>query len=159
MIRIIINCLKKLTIKIFLAPSPRQRSRIRTNPWISNSELESSNHFNSFDSKVNTFSDKKSNRDSMGSTMTSSSGINLISNSDSNERKEEFSESESSTEKPCKNSSEKFVKLFPKKQQSAKFPISISTTQHDGSDEDATLNEIGKFDESYVYEKENDFHR
>ena len=47
----------------------------------------------------------------------------------------------------------------PKRELSVKLPISISTTQHEGSDEDATLNEIGKFDESYVYEKENDFLR
>lgn len=37
--------------------------------------------------------------------------------------------------------------------------VSNSTNQHGESDDDATLNEIGKFDESYVYEKENDFLR
>lgn len=51
------------------------------------------------------------------------------------------------------------VKPSTKKDLKVNLPISISTTQHEGSDDDATLNEIGKFDESYVYEKENDFLR
>lgn len=37
--------------------------------------------------------------------------------------------------------------------------VSNLTNRHGESDDDATLNEIGKFDESYVYEKENDFLR
>lgn len=65
--------------------------------------------------------------------------------------------SDSSTEKPSKT----FVSLneFRRKyKKDSSQHVSNSTNQHE-SDDDATLNEIGKFDESYVYEKENDFLR
>lgn len=71
----------------------------------------------------------------------------------------------SSTEKPTSKmliSPKDFRKKFAKKQDNSisnQLPISISSTQRDGSDDDETLNEIGKFDESYVYEKENDILR
>lgn len=64
----------------------------------------------------------------------------------------------SSTEKPSKTlvSLTEFRRKYRK--DNSQY-ISISTNQHGESDDDATLNEIGKFDESYVYEKENDFLR
>jgi hypothetical protein len=121
------------------------------------------------DFKASGLANKKRDRDSTGST--TSSGIK--SNSDeSNEQQKNIkkpvnghitdSDSSSSTEKPSKTlvSLNEFRKKFGKKESSNQLPISISTTTHHGeSDEDATLNEIGKFDESYVYEKENDIIR
>lgn len=155
------------------APSPRQRCRIRTNPWVPTVDPEPlimpTTPTNS------NLNNKKRDRDSTGSTTTSSSGIK--SNSDeSNEMQTQKSnkkssnghitdsDSSSSTEKPNKTlvSLNEFRKKFnsnSKKENSNQLPISISTTQHGESDEDATLNEIGKFDESYVYEKENDIIR
>jgi hypothetical protein len=152
----------------FSAPSPRQRCRIKTNPWLSTIEPEPL-----IMPAVNSPSNKKRDRNSTGST-TSSSGIK--SNSDeSNEQKNNNSngtstkkpnghitdsDSSSSTEKPSKTlvSLTEFRRKYGKP--TSQLPISISTTtQHEGSDEDATLNEIGKFDESYVYEKENDIIR
>ncbi|KAL7016537.1 hypothetical protein ACKWTF_010049 [Chironomus riparius] len=170
----------------FRTPSPRQRCRIRTNPWFSNidpelsmpndSKLGNTNNNNSNNSKINNnlngnaSSKQKRDRDSTGST-TSSSGIK--SNSDeSNEQEQKNkkivnghltdSDSSSSTEKPSKTiaSLADFRKKYGNNNSNntskKELPISISTTQQDGSDDDATLNEIGKFDESYVYEKEND---
>lgn len=110
--------------------------------------------------RITTPSSNRKDRDSLGST-TSSSGIKSNSD-DSNEKERKATDSDSSsTEKPSKTllSLNEFRKKFGKKETSSQLPISISTTQHDGSDDDATLNEIGKFDESYVYEKENDFLR
>lgn len=87
----------------------------------------------------------------------------MISNSDSNDKERQITESDSSsTEKPTSKiliSPKDFRRKFTKKDNSNQLPISISSTQRDGSDDDETLNEIGKFDESYVYEKENDFLR
>lgn len=137
----------------FLAPSPRQRSRIRTNPWISIESEAQNPPCSTFDLRTNLSNNNNNNdkkdRDSTGST-TSSSGINVVYTN-------EISDSESSsTEKPSKmlKSPKMLTRLSTKKDLSSKLPISISTTQHEGSDDDATLNEIGKFDESYVYEKD-----
>lgn len=106
---------------------------------------------------------KRRNRDS-GDSATSSSGIK--SNSDESNGKLKGrkntghlsdSDSSSSTEKPSKT----FVSLneFKRKYKKDSQHVSNSTNHHGDSDEDATLNEIGKFDESYVYEKENDILR
>lgn len=107
---------------------------------------------------------KRRDRDSCDSA-TSSSGIK--SNSDeSNEKLKgrknaghlSDSDSSSSTEKPSKTlvSLNEFRRKYKKDNSQH---VSNSTNQHGESDDDATLNEIGKFDESYVYEKENDFLR
>lgn len=106
---------------------------------------------------------KRRDRDS-GDSATSSSGIK--SNSDESNEKQKgrknqahLSDSDSSsTEKPSKTlvSLTEFRRKY--KKESSQL-VSYSTNQHGDSDEDATLNEIGKFDESYVYEKENDFLR
>lgn len=170
---------------LFTAPSPRQRCRIRTNPWFSNidpelsmpndSKLGNNNNNSKINNNLNgnASSKQKRDRDSTGST-TSSSGIK--SNSDeSNEQEQKNkkiinghltdSDSSSSTEKPSKTIAsladfrKKYANNNSNNTSKKELPISISTTQHDGSDDDATLNEIGKFDESYVYEKENDIVR
>lgn len=104
-------------------------------------------------------------RDS-GDSATSSSGIK--SNSDeSNEKLKgrknptghlSDSDSSSSTEKASRT----LVSLseFRKKYRKETSQLASNSTNRQGeSDDDATLNEIGKFDESYVYEKENDFLR
>lgn len=108
---------------------------------------------------------KRRDRDSCDSA-TSSSGIK--SNSDeSNEKLKgrktnqphlSDSDSDSSTEKPSKTlvSLTEFRRKYKKETSQL---VSNSTNQHGESDDDATLNEIGKFDESYVYEKENDILR
>lgn len=104
-------------------------------------------------------------RDSCDSA-TSSSGIK--SNSDeSNEKLKNRknpghlsdSDSSSSTEKPSKTlvSLNEFRRKY--KKESSQHVSHSTTNQHGESEDDATLNEIGKFDESYVYEKENDFLR
>jgi hypothetical protein len=108
--------------------------------------------------KANLASSKR-DRDSTGSTVTTFSEISY---KNSIENKiEDFDSESSSTEKPSKMLKSPMIvnNMRQKNEPAPKLPISISTTQHDGSDEDATLNEIGKFDESYVYEKENDFLR
>ena len=71
------------------------------------------------------------------------------------------SDSSSSTEKPSKTlvSLNEFRRKYKKENNNSSQHVSNSTHQHGESDDDATLNEIGKFDESYVYEKENDFLR
>lgn len=143
------------------APSPRQRCRIRTNPWFSSVDPEPFNIPTDFKA----MGSKRRDRDS-GDSATSSSGIK--SNSDESNEKQKgrknqahLSDSDSSsTEKPSKTlvSLTEFHRKY-KKENSQSQLVSYSTNQHGDSDEDATLNEIGKFDESYVYEKENDFLR
>ncbi|CRK86932.1 CLUMA_CG000753, isoform A [Clunio marinus] len=142
----------------FRTPSPRQRCRIRTNPWFSSVDPEPFNITTDFKAPIK----QRRDRDS-GDSATSSSGIK--SNSDeSNEKLKgrknsghlSDSDSSSSTEKPNKTlvSLTEFRKKYKKENSQH---VSNSTNQHGDSDDDATLNEIGKFDESYVYEKENDF--
>jgi len=160
------------------APSPRQRCRIRTNPWFSTcTEPEPFGipmDFKALSSTMTTTTStaaggklRNNNRDSCDSA-TSSSGIK--SNSDESNEKLKVknsnskghlsdSDSTSSTEKPNKTliSLTEFRRKYRKDNSQH---MSNSTNQRGGdSDDDATLNEIGKFDESYVYEKENDFLR
>lgn len=156
----LISFLSTLPFFCTTAPSPRQRCRIRTNPWFSSVDPEPFNIPTDFQPG----NKQRRDRDSDHSA-TSSSGIK--SNSDeSNEklkgRKNQThlsdSESSSSTEKPSKTliSLTEFRRKYKKE---SSQHASNSTNQHGESDDDATLNEIGKFDESYVYEKENDFLR
>lgn len=157
----------------FLAPSPRQRCRIRTNPWFSSVEPDTfvTNNGTNAERNNNSSNKQKRDRNSTGST-TSSSGIKTNSD-ESNEKIERpnerissglitDSDSSSSTEKPSRTFAtltELKKKCNNNKKEASQLPISISTTQHGETDDDATLNEIGKFDESYVYEKENDIIR
>lgn len=107
----------------------------------------------------------RKDRDS-GDSATSSSGIK--SNSDESNDKLKGrkpqghlsdSDSSSSTEKPSKTlvSLTEFRRKY--KKDSSQLASNSTNQQAGDSDDDATLNEIGKFDESYVYEKENDFLR
>ncbi|XP_053673944.1 uncharacterized protein LOC128724203 [Anopheles nili] len=133
------------------SPSPRQRCRIRTNPWLTTADgaLASANCL------------KRTEQDS-GST---SSGIKSSSGTDDNKHDSKQPNALSDTD--SSSSTEKIVnrKMFTPKSlkkmgdfsrlDSKSAPVTIGSNQE--SDEDATLNEMmGKFDESYHYEKETD---
>ncbi|EAA09737.4 AGAP004835-PA [Anopheles gambiae str. PEST] len=132
-------------------PSPRQRCRIRTNPWLTTADgaLASANCV------------KRTEPDS-GST---SSGIKSSSGTDDNKNNNNKSNALSDTD--SSSSTEKIVNRKPftpktlkkmadfSRLDSRSAPVTIGSNQD--SDEDATLNEMmGKFDESYHYEKETD---
>uniref|UniRef100_A0A1S4GMA8 Uncharacterized protein n=1 Tax=Anopheles gambiae TaxID=7165 RepID=A0A1S4GMA8_ANOGA len=133
------------------SPSPRQRCRIRTNPWLTTADgaLASANCV------------KRTEPDS-GST---SSGIKSSSGTDDNKNNNNKSNALSDTD--SSSSTEKIVNRKPftpktlkkmadfSRLDSRSAPVTIGSNQD--SDEDATLNEMmGKFDESYHYEKETD---
>uniref|UniRef100_A0A182J060 Uncharacterized protein n=1 Tax=Anopheles atroparvus TaxID=41427 RepID=A0A182J060_ANOAO len=132
------------------SPSPRQRCRIRTNPWLTTADgVLASNCL------------KRTEQDS-GST---SSGIKSSSGTDDNKNDNMKPNALSDTD--SSSSTEKIVNkkiLTPKSLKKAcdiarldskSAPVTIGSNQD--SDEDATLNEMmGKFDESYHYEKETD---
>lgn len=165
-------------IIIFPAPSPRQRCRIKTNPWLSSVDPEPFNiptsdlkmskttaNVNGLSNSTSSPKQHRRDRDS-GDSATSSSGIK--SNSDeSNEklrgRKNQGhlsdSESDSSTEKPSKTLMSLNDFRRKHKKDVSHLSISHNTNHQHETDEDATLNEIGKFDESYTFEKEIEFLR
>uniref|UniRef100_A0A182Q9G2 Uncharacterized protein n=1 Tax=Anopheles farauti TaxID=69004 RepID=A0A182Q9G2_9DIPT len=133
------------------SPSPRQRCRIRTNPWLTTADgaLASANCL------------KRTEQDS-GST---SSGIKSSSGTDDNKNDNRIANALSDTD--SSSSTEKIVNktVFTPKSlkkmgdisrlDSKSAPVTVGSNQE--SDEDATLNEMmGKFDESYHYEKETD---
>ncbi|XP_053687965.1 uncharacterized protein LOC128737367 [Sabethes cyaneus] len=131
------------------SPSPRQRCRIRTNPWLT-----------TLDGSLASASLKRTDQDS-GST--TSSGIKSSSGTDDNKKDSKKSNALSDSE--SSSSTEKVVSkkmLTPKsirKGADVSRLDSKATTfcSNLDSDEDATLNEMmGKFDESYHYEKETD---
>ncbi|XP_058465313.1 homeobox protein 5 [Malaya genurostris] len=132
------------------SPSPRQRCRIRTNPWLS-----------TLDGSLAGANLKKTDQDS-GST--TSSGIKSSSGTDDNKKDPKKpnvlsdSDSSSSTEKVVSK-----MLLTPRSIRKGAADLSrldskaTTNCSNLDSDEDATLNEMmGKFDESYHYEKETD---
>ncbi|XP_055620668.1 uncharacterized protein LOC129764977 isoform X2 [Toxorhynchites rutilus septentrionalis] len=131
------------------SPSPRQRCRIRTNPWLT-----------TIDGSLASANLKKSDQDG-GST--TSSGIKSSSGTDDNRRDSKKpnvlsdSDSSSSTEKVI---SKKMLTPKASRRGTDVSRLDSKATAHGStldSDEDATLNEMmGKFDESYHYEKETD---
>lgn len=151
----------------FTAPSPRQRCRIRTNPWFSTAEVQNLN--SNISGKIQ----------DIETSSTTSSGIKSNSDNGSDDKKKteigKISDSDSSSTSTEKNSSRKlftandFRKLKTssadnKNNHSRTSSITLTTTNNNNnnnniaeSDDDATLNEMmGKYDESYVYEKETD---
>ncbi|XP_035912237.1 uncharacterized protein LOC118512227 isoform X2 [Anopheles stephensi] len=133
------------------SPSPRQRCRIRTNPWLTTADgaLASASCI------------KRTEQDS-GST---SSGIKSSSGTDDNKNDNNKPNALSDTD--SSSSTEKIVNKKPFTPKSLKKMGDISRLDsksgpatfgsNQDSDEDATLNEMmGKFDESYHYEKETD---
>uniref|UniRef100_A0A1B0CY23 Uncharacterized protein n=1 Tax=Lutzomyia longipalpis TaxID=7200 RepID=A0A1B0CY23_LUTLO len=163
---------KNLTVQANFAtkgiesPSPRQRCRIRTNPWFSTAcQLEGSNgvHNANF---VNHRIDRDNSSTSSG-VKSSASDVGTDEKSDKNKNPIDSSESDSSSSTEIEVSRRTFSPNTIRKKRAELVRCdtngmrSVSTTQNGGeSDEDATLNEMmGKFDESYVYEKETDILR
>ncbi|CAD7077277.1 unnamed protein product [Hermetia illucens] len=156
--------------KGFESPSPRQRCRIRTNPWYSTTETSSSGGGGGTAGLPATcnYLPKKIEIDAS----SSSSGIKSSSEtgaSDKNEKNEKSSESESSSSTEVEVIKRNFSPSTIRRRKAAAVANEHSKSENHGggvhsicpshldSDEDATLNEMmGKFDESYVYEKETD---
>ncbi|XP_052873635.1 uncharacterized protein LOC128278953 [Anopheles cruzii] len=135
------------------SPSPRQRCRIRTNPWLTTA-----------DGALASNCLKRTEQDS-GST---SSGIKSSSGTDDNKNDHKQTiansdtDSSSSTEKVVSNKRILTPRSLKKigdisRLDSKAAAVSVTFGSNQESDEDATLNEMmGKFDESYHYEKETD---
>ncbi|XP_063697864.1 probable serine/threonine-protein kinase DDB_G0282963 [Culicoides brevitarsis] len=139
------------------SPSPRQRCRIRTNPWLSETTTIST----IFNSTTCPKGDMETSSTSSG--IKSNSDINL--NEHAKEGKLDTlsdSDTTSSTEKHVSRklniSKSNNVNNNNKDVSNRSDRVSSQRSgQQSVSDDDATLNEmIGKFDESYVYEKETD---
>lgn len=146
--------------------SPRERSRIRTNPWLSaNSSGSSTNGLKSRHAR-----DESSS--SSGLKLTESSGsasdvnLNLNNGRESQGRREHRQESLSAGRSPINQNWRitSGMELRPKiplslqrRASSSSSSASSVTRSARSSEDDITLNEMmGKFDESYVYEKETD---
>lgn len=162
------------TLKGFESPSPRQRCRIRTNPWYSTTDTSSSG--TTIATTQAFLAAKKMELDAS----SSSSGIKSSSEagaSDKNEKNEKTSDESTSSETSSSSTEvENLQRTYSpntirRKKQLGELLLSSSCRSemhslhnhqpgvhhHLDSDEDATLNEMmGKFDESYVYEKETD---
>lgn len=137
---------------IFTAPSPRQRCRIRTNPWFSNADPIIVPPFNGkkdLDSGSTSSGIKSNSDESNEKILKSIRNSSYLSESDSS----------SSTEK---NASRTLVSITEKRYSKREDSRHTRSNPHGNldSEDDATLNEMmGKFDESYVYEKETDILR
>ncbi|XP_020293423.1 myb-like protein AA isoform X2 [Pseudomyrmex gracilis] len=145
--------------------SPRERSRIRTNPWLSaNSSGSSTNGL-----KSRLALDESSS--SSGLKLTESSGsasdVNLnLNGRELQSRKEHRQESLSAGRSPINQNwritsgmdlRPKIPLALQRRASSSSSSASSVTRSVRSSDDDITLNEMmGKFDESYVYEKETD---
>lgn len=162
------------TLKGFESPSPRQRCRIRTNPWYSTTDTSSSG--TTIATTQAFLAAKKMELDAS----SSSSGIKSSSEagaSDKNEKNEKTSDESTSSETSSSSTEvENLQRTYSpntirRKKQLGELLLTSScrsemhslhqhqpgSHHHLDSDEDATLNEMmGKFDESYVYEKETD---
>uniref|UniRef100_A0A336MZJ1 CSON009102 protein n=1 Tax=Culicoides sonorensis TaxID=179676 RepID=A0A336MZJ1_CULSO len=146
------------------SPSPRQRCRIRTNPWLSENTTIST----VFNSTTCSKADMETSSTSSG--IKSNSDINLNEHARDVGKLDTLSDSDttSSTEKHVSrklaisnkannnhNNSKDVSNRSDTRVSSQRTGLSNRSQQE--SDDDATLNEmIGKFDESYVYEKETD---
>ncbi|XP_072763969.1 uncharacterized protein [Anoplolepis gracilipes] len=146
--------------------SPRERSRIRTNPWLSaNSSGSSTNGL-----KTRHARDESSS--SSGLKLTESSGsasdvnLNLNNSRESQSRREHRQESLSAGRSPINQNwritsgmdlRPKIPLSLQRRASSSSSSASSVTRSARSSEDDITLNEMmGKFDESYVYEKETD---
>ncbi|CAL1682081.1 unnamed protein product, partial [Lasius platythorax] len=146
--------------------SPRERSRIRTNPWLSaNSSGSSTNGLKSRHAR-----DESSS--SSGLKLTESSGsasdvnLNLNNGRESQGRREHRQESLSAGRSPINQNwritssmdlRPKIPLSLQRRASSSSSSASSVTRSARSSEDDITLNEMmGKFDESYVYEKETD---
>ncbi|XP_059614308.1 uncharacterized protein LOC132260298 [Phlebotomus argentipes] len=154
---------KNLTVHGIESPSPRQRCRIRTNPWFSTAcqlETAANVHTSNF---LNHRIDRDNSSTSSG-VKSSASDVGTDEKSDKNKNPIDSSESDSSSSTEIEVSRKTFSPNTIRRRRAelarcdANGVRSVSTQNGGGeSDEDATLNEMmGKFDESYVYEKETD---
>ncbi|EFN86577.1 hypothetical protein EAI_09360 [Harpegnathos saltator] len=146
--------------------SPRERSRIRTNPWLSANSSGSST--NGLKSRL-TLDESSS---SSGLKLTESSGsasdvnLNLNGRELQVSRKEHRQESLSAGRSPINQNwritpgmdlRPKIPLALQRRASSSSSSVSSVTRSVRSSEDDITLNEMmGKFDESYVYEKETD---
>uniref|UniRef100_A0A182RQH0 Uncharacterized protein n=1 Tax=Anopheles funestus TaxID=62324 RepID=A0A182RQH0_ANOFN len=134
------------------SPSPRQRCRIRTNPWLTTADGALAS--------VNCIKRTEQDSGSTSSGIKSSSGTDDNKNDNNKPNALSDTDSSSSTEKiinkkPFTPKSLKKMTGDISRLDSKSAPITHGSNQD--SDEDATLNEMmGKFDESYHYEKETD---
>uniref|UniRef100_A0A1A9X3T4 Uncharacterized protein n=1 Tax=Glossina brevipalpis TaxID=37001 RepID=A0A1A9X3T4_9MUSC len=148
------------TLKGFESPSPRQRCRIRTNPWYSTTETSSSSSTATHSQPgimltTSQISSMTISSNSSQSTQSAPSTIHI--ENDSKRDKSPGIKSFTSNTMRRKRSLQlqqhciEPVADSPHKQNYHELPLAAM------SDDDATLNEMmGKFDESYVYEKETD---
>ncbi|XP_063993762.1 uncharacterized protein LOC135171265 isoform X2 [Diachasmimorpha longicaudata] len=148
--------------------SPRQRSRIRTNPWLSANSSSSSTtgcgNGGGYKSRL-TLNETSS---SSGLKLTESSGsasdVNVNNHRSSQGRREGRQESLSAGRSPINHNwrispGMDRAKLPPclTRRSSSSSSASSLTQSIRSSEDDITLNEMmGKFDESYIYEKETD---
>ncbi|KAI4488223.1 hypothetical protein M0804_005071 [Polistes exclamans] len=144
--------------------SPRERSRIRTNPWLSANSSGSST--TGFKSRLTLDETSSSSGLKLTESSGSASDVNVNSTRESLTKKEHRQESLSAGRSPINQN----WRILPGMDIRPKIPLAMqrrtSSSSSSGSsvtrsgrssEDDITLNEMmGKFDESYVYEKETD---
>ncbi|GAB0095515.1 hypothetical protein DMENIID0001_109070 [Sergentomyia squamirostris] len=150
------------------SPSPRQRCRIRTNPWFSTVCATTQNEGQPPTILNSNFGNHRIERDNSSTSSgikSSASDAGTDDKSDKNKNPIDSSDTDSSSSTEIEVSRRTFSPNTIRKRRAELTRCdtsglrSVSATQNGGgeSDEDATLNEMmGKFDESYVYEKETD---
>ncbi|XP_015587294.1 uncharacterized protein LOC107264002 isoform X2 [Cephus cinctus] len=142
--------------------SPRQRSRIRTNPWLSANSSGSSTA--GFKSRLTLDETSSSSGLKLTESSGSASDVNVNNPRDSlSKRREGRQESLSAGRSPINQNwrISPGMEIRPKvplpRRSSSSSSASSVTRSIRSSEDDITLNEMmGKFDESYVYEKETD---
>ncbi|XP_043284340.1 serine-rich adhesin for platelets [Venturia canescens] len=145
--------------------SPRQRSRIRTNPWLSANSSGSSSTAGCFKSRLTLDETSSSSGLKLTESSGSASDVNINNSRDTKTRREFRHESLSAGRSPINQN----WRISPAIDLRAKVPLGLArrstssssasslTRSIRSSEDDITLNEMmGKFDESYVYEKETD---
>ncbi|KAH8370457.1 hypothetical protein KR093_003595 [Drosophila rubida] len=146
--------------KLFESPSPRQRSRIRTNPWYSTvehtqlrMELDAASTTSTTSSGIKSSNELEVRASITTSTTASSSALAIA----TPKKGADCSEGSSSSSTEVENA---HAAHTIKRRHLADQVVGVGVPVGDSflvSDDEATLNEmIGKFDESYVYEKETD---
>lgn len=143
--------------------SPRERSRIRTNPWLSANSSGSST--NGLKSRLTLDESSSSSGLKLTESSGSASDVNL-NGREPHGRREHRQESLSAGRSPINQNwritsgmdlRPKISLALQRRASSSSSSASSVTRSVRSSEDDITLNEMmGKFDESYVYEKETD---
>ncbi|XP_067203394.1 uncharacterized protein [Linepithema humile] len=143
--------------------SPRERSRIRTNPWLSANSSGSST--NGLKSRLTLDESSSSSGLKLTESSGSASDVNL-NGRELQSRREHRQESLSAGRSPINQNwritsgmdlRPKIPLALQRRASSSSSSASSVTRSIRSSEDDITLNEMmGKFDESYVYEKETD---